>query len=268
MIDLATIAPFVPVVLALGSAAGSVRFIQESQRGVKLRFGKVIRNRNGKPRIYEPGFVLTLPTVHHLRRIHVRTQTLALEPQRVMLADRTVFQIGALVITHVMDDVDAIYQSLFEVDDVAASVEEFSAATLRDVLAGCRYEDLDHPDRLANAVRERLIPRLHSWGTEVDDVKLTDCSPSPETSRMVLIQAEAQMRVQALLTTAAAVGSLPSSLSPTLAAALIGAPVTVTLSESQDEAKIRTATPEHPNFSQHVTLFGGRHQDPDEAVGR
>lgn len=248
MIDTGLIATLAPLLIGGASTLGGIRFIQESQRGVKLRFGKVIRHKNGEPRIYEPGFVFSLPTVHSLRRIHVRTQTLALAPQRVMLSDRTVFTVGALIISHVIDDTDCIYRSLFEVDDVRSSVEEFCAAVLRDVLAASTYDDLADHEGLANQVRERVKPRLKDWGISVDDVKLTDCSPSAETSRMILISTEAKLRTQALQGVVESCASLPTWLSPTLAAALIGTPVSVALTAPQsDQEELARRPPENKN---------------------
>lgn len=215
---------------SLAGALGSIRFVQESQRGVKLRFGRAPRDRQGRPKIVSPGFTLVLPAIHSLRRVHVRTQTLLLDPQTVMLGDRTVFRVGALVITRVTDTPEGVYQNLFEVDDAAESVESYCAAVLRDVLLGINHGDLSDPDTLAETVRSGVAPRLAEWGVEVLDVKLTDCSPTAETARLILIPRETEFRAQALNLAAEALEPLTLGLDPSLAAALIGHPIGVAVS--------------------------------------
>lgn len=194
-----------PVLAPLVGTLTGIRFIQESERGVKLRFGKVVRRRDGTVKIKNPGFLLLVPTVHKLRRTHVRTWTLTLEPQHVMLRDHTVFNVGALVICRIIDTAEGLYAALFEVSNMAASVEAYSAAVLRDVLLGITHRALADPDALATEVRERVRPRLVEWGIEIMDVKLTDCSPTPETARLVLIEAETDFKLAALMRTIAEV---------------------------------------------------------------
>jgi regulator of protease activity HflC (stomatin/prohibitin superfamily) len=198
---------------------------------VKLRWGRAIRNRDGTPRIVEPGFVLTLPTVHRLRRVHVRTQTLALDKQVVMLADNTTFAVGALVVTRIMDTADAVYRALFEVDDVANSVEVYCASALRDVLLTIRYKDLAEPDQIAAQVPERAQRGLADWGVSVEEVRLTDCSPTPETARMILAKTEATAKAEALIQAAGLLDAAGHAIESSLAAALIGTPIAVAVGD-------------------------------------
>lgn len=221
-----------PILAMVATGFGTIRFVQENERGVKLRFGRAIRRSDGNPRIYKPGFALVIPALHSLKRIHIKTQTLELQPQRVMLADHTVFTVGALVITHVIDSAAAIYAALFEVDDVKESVETYCAAALRDVLQSTKYPELADPEALARRVREHVEPRLREWGIQVEDVKLTDCSPSSETARMILIATETTFRVEALKAASTELAEATHHLPATLAAALIGTPVSVALTDA------------------------------------
>ena len=90
--------PFQALVL-LGSALvtvfKSIAFVQEGQRGVKLRFGKAVRYRTGKnagkPKIVDPGFVFMIPYIDKLQRRHVRQETLRLDYQKIMFKDGMIF---------------------------------------------------------------------------------------------------------------------------------------------------------------------------------
>lgn len=226
----------------VGSGAGllsGLRFVQESQRGVKLRFGRVMRNADKSPRIIQPGFVWLIPSVHTLRRIHVRTQTLSLAPQRIMLSDHTVFDVGALGIVRVIDRPAEIYQSLFEVDDVVRSTESYLESALRDVMTAATYQDLANTAKLAQHVMEIAAPRLAHWGIQLDEFRLTDCSPTRETADMILLGTQAGFRVAALKDAIGQLDGYPlDRIPPTVAAALIGTPVAVSLSEAGARASL------------------------------
>jgi regulator of protease activity HflC (stomatin/prohibitin superfamily) len=231
MFDLSTAMTLAPILIPLVTGGAGIRFVQESQRGVKLRFGKAIRRRDGTVKIYHPGFVFALPTLHSLKRIHVRTQTLILEPQQVMLGDMLVFHVGALVVTRILDTPQDVYASLFEVDDVASSCRALCAATLRDVLLAITHDALSNPDALAEMVRVRVAPRLAEWGVDVVDVKLRDCWPTPETASLILTEVGAGFKAKALKSATDRLKEAGIPFSPTLAAALIGTPVSVALGD-------------------------------------
>jgi regulator of protease activity HflC (stomatin/prohibitin superfamily) len=231
--------PLFPVLAPLVGTLTGIRFIQESERGVKLRWGRVVRRRNGTVKIKNPGFLLLIPTMHKLRRTHVRTWTLVLDPQHVMLQDHTVFNVGALVICRVINTSEGIYAALFEVSNMAASVEAYCAATLRDVLLGITHRALADPDALASEVRDRVRSRLAEWGIEIMEVKVTDCSPTPETARLMLIEAEAGFKVEALNRAVSGLDEGCHQIAPTLAAALIGMPVSVAVGAEMASANGR-----------------------------
>jgi regulator of protease activity HflC (stomatin/prohibitin superfamily) len=75
MLSLLAEAPYQVLVL-LGSALvtvfKSIAFVQEGQRGVKLRFGKAVRHRTrenaDQPKIVAPGFVFMIPFIDKLKR--------------------------------------------------------------------------------------------------------------------------------------------------------------------------------------------------------
>src|SRR5262245_14203957 len=110
--------PYQALVL-LGSALvtvfKSIAFVHEGQRGVKLRFGKAVRYRNGKnagqPKIVEPGFVFMIPFIDKLQRRHVRQETIRLDYQKIMFKDGMIFQVSA----QLMFTVTYLYSAMCEI---------------------------------------------------------------------------------------------------------------------------------------------------------
>ena len=84
-----------------GALVKGIAFIREGQAGVKLRFGKAVRDKQGVPKVYGPGFQFMIPFVHSLVRRHVRQTALRSDLPHIMLADHTVFEVSTVVIFRV-----------------------------------------------------------------------------------------------------------------------------------------------------------------------
>lgn len=244
MVD--SVAPLMPAIAGAVTAMGGVikgsRFIQEGERGVKLRFGRVIRRRDGSPKIIEPGFVFVIPTIEHLRRAHVRTDTIDLPTQTVVLADRMAFNVSAVVIVQVQDSPAAIYRCLFEVEDVEKAVTDYCTAELRTVLSGLTHERVTDATSVAVQIKEAVSARLQQWGLNVDEVMLTDCEPTPESARAILTAASAKLRADALVAAADDLAKCDSlrQVPPVVAAAVIGTPVATALTGASSRQAIDT----------------------------
>lgn len=218
-----------PLLAATGGAISGAKFVQEGQRGLKLRFGKVVRNRNGRPKVVRPGFCFVIPTIEHLRRTHVRQRTFNFPTQAVMLRDGTVFHVSAVLVCRLQDDDSAIYRALFEIDDLPGSVSDYCSAVLYEALSERTHDQIADRESLLDEVTERVTPKLTEWGVHLDRFQITDCSPSSDTARLILISTETGFRAQALIDAGTTLTSHNLPMSPTVAAALIGTPVSVAL---------------------------------------
>ena len=201
---------------------------------MKLRFGKLVRHksgpRKGHPRVYNPGFAFTLPTVHSLKRQHIRATTINCHDQTVVLADGTVFTMSAMIVHHVHDDPDAIYRVLFVITDLETSVENHCMAILREIVQSKTSKQLlEDTAEISDEMAKRARPRLEEWGVDLDAFELTDCSPTAETTRMLLAGAETKVRTDALNKAAEDLGTTIDKLDPSLAAALVGAPLVTSI---------------------------------------
>src|SRR5262245_65899537 len=108
--------PYQALVL-LGSALvtvfKSIAFVQEGQRGVKLRFGRAVRYRTrknaGRPKIVDPGFVFMIPIRDKLQRRHVRQEAIRLDYKTIMFKDGTIFQVTAMLLLTCTDVFKAMF---------------------------------------------------------------------------------------------------------------------------------------------------------------
>lgn len=218
------------IVGAVGAAFKTFRFVHEGERGIKLRFGRALRGKNGMPRIIEPGFVWLIPFVDSLKRHHVRQQTINLASQTIMIQDGFTFIVSAMVILKIKD----IYKALFEIAEVDNSISDLCMGILRDKVQLLKYFELLETGRISSSLLSELKEKAAEWGIEFLAFKLTDCAPTPETSQAISVMATARMRVEALKEVGKSVGLELNVMNPNLAAALIGIPLTVALGDNRN----------------------------------
>lgn len=201
-------------------AVKSIKFIQEGEKGIRLRFGKATRESNGVPIIQEPGFIVLIPFMDTLMRRHVRQQTLEFNGQRVMIKDGLIFQVKSILLFRVTD----VYKALFEFDDLGKSVGDICMALLRKELSERDYTQLMSPE-VAEHVLTQLKERSSPWGLELIQFSLVEAAPTPETSNLLNATLAAKFRADALKTAAQELEVEVSSIDPFLAGVLVGLPL-------------------------------------------
>lgn len=66
----------------------SLFVVQEGQRGIVLRFGKVLRDRDNKPLIYNPGLHMKIPFIETVKNLDARTQTMENQADRFVTMEK------------------------------------------------------------------------------------------------------------------------------------------------------------------------------------
>ncbi|XOD69978.1 MAG: protease modulator HflC [Sodalis sp. (in: enterobacteria)] len=67
---------------------GSLFVVQEGQRGIVLRFGKVLRDLDKKPWIYDPGLHIKIPFIETVKNLDVRIQTMENQADRFVTMEK------------------------------------------------------------------------------------------------------------------------------------------------------------------------------------
>ena len=241
----------------LASVFKAFKFVQEGELGIKLRFGRALKNKDKSPRIIQPGFVLLIPFVESLKRHHVRQQTLRLDHQKVMIAQGLIFNISAVVIFRVKD----IYRALFEIDDLDNSLIDLSMGILRDVLSSKDYMELANMATISEELLHKLQEKAEEWGASFIQFKLTDCSPTAETAPLVNAGAGVKMKMEALKIAATEMGVDFTTIPPILAATLVGTPLVASVSSDnlyQDRQQMA-----HQGKKEKKSLFPHEKEDPE-----
>ena len=68
---------FIPfIVIVVIGIFTSLFVVEEGNRGIVLRFGKVLRDAKDVPRVYEPGLHFKLPLIDSVKLLDARIQTM------------------------------------------------------------------------------------------------------------------------------------------------------------------------------------------------
>ncbi len=134
---------FVAVLFVIYLLASAVRIVQEYERGVIFRLGRVLGRAKG------PGLFFLIPIADRMVKVQLRTVTLAVPPQEVITRDNVPARVDAVIYFRVVDP----NKSVLEVEDYGLATSQISQTTLRSVLG---QKDLD--DLLTNreAINEEL----------------------------------------------------------------------------------------------------------------
>ncbi|MFP1739127.1 protease modulator HflC [Lonsdalea quercina] len=76
------------LILVLLVIYASLFVVQEGQRGIVMRFGKVLRDDENKPLIYEPGLHVKIPVLESVKTLDARIQTMENQADRFITKEQ------------------------------------------------------------------------------------------------------------------------------------------------------------------------------------
>jgi regulator of protease activity HflC (stomatin/prohibitin superfamily) len=179
---------FLIVIAALLLLAGAIRIVKQYERGVVLRFGKLVGVRN-------PGFNLIIPVVDHLTRVSLRIVPYVLEPQEVITRDNVTVKVDAVVYFMVIDPVKAI----INVENYKEAIIQLALTTLRSVLGQSELDELlAHRDQINLKLRQIIDEQSETpWGVRATLVEVKDVLLPEAMQRSMAKQAEAEREKRA-----------------------------------------------------------------------
>ncbi|MEU5724132.1 SPFH domain-containing protein [Micromonospora sp. NPDC047738] len=180
----AIVAVVIVVVLALIVLSLSVRLVQQYQRGVVFRFGRVL------DRIRQPGFHLIIPVADRMVRVSMQTTVIGVPAQGVITRDNVTLTVDAVVYYRVVDPVKA----LVNVRDYPAAVLQVAQTALRSVIGKADLDTLLRDRDKINAELKAVIdaPTEKPWGLLIERVEVKDVSLPEGMKRSMSRQAEAE----------------------------------------------------------------------------
>jgi regulator of protease activity HflC (stomatin/prohibitin superfamily) len=188
-----TVGP-IGILVALGFAAAScLKILQEYERGVLFRLGR-LQGAKG------PGFILVIPGVDRMVRVDLRIVTTDVPPQDVVTRDNVYIKVNAVVLFRVIDPVKAINN----VESYLESTYQYAQTTLRSVLGSVELDEvLSERESLNKRIQSILDQHTEPWGIKVSAVEIKQVDLPKEMQRAMAQQAEAERQRRAKVIMAA-----------------------------------------------------------------
>ena len=182
--------PLAVIVILIISAA--VRIVQEYERGVIFRLGRVVGAKG-------PGLFFIIPIIDKMIKIDLRTVTMDVPPQDVITRDNVPVRVDAVIYFRVLDPVKAVV----EVSDYIFATSQIAQTTLRSVLGQAELDDLlARREEINKRLREIIDGATDPWGIKVSDVEVKAVDMPQGMQRAMARQAEAERERRGKIITA------------------------------------------------------------------
>ena len=225
------------LVVLLYFLASSFKVLNEYERGVIFRFGRLARaiiNPGGEGN--GPGILLLLPMIDKMVRVSTRTIAMDVPSQDVITRDNVSVKVNAVIYFRVVNAESAIV----EVEDYLYATSQIAQTTLRSVLGESELDELLAERERTNRKLQRIIDdHTDPWGIKVTAVEVKHVDLPSDMQRAMARQAEAEREKRAKIIHAE--GELQASEKLAQAARIMAAePITIQLRYLQTLTEIGT----------------------------
>lgn len=214
------------LVILLYLVFSAVRILNEYERGVIFRFGrlaKAVFNPGGQGN--GPGILFLFPLIDKMVRVSLRTVAMDVPSQDVITKDNVSVKVNAVIYFRVVNPESAIV----EVEDFLYATSQIAQTTLRSVLGQSELDELLAEREQINRKLQQIIDEhTDPWGIKVTVVEVKHVDLPTEMQRAMARQAEAEREKRAKIIHAE--GELQASEKLAQAAVIIAAePITIQL---------------------------------------
>ncbi|WP_416211565.1 SPFH domain-containing protein [Frankia sp. Cas3] len=183
------------IVIAVLVLLTSLRTVQQYERGLVFRFGRL------RPKLRSPGLTLVVPFgVDHIVKVNMRIVAMSVPTQECITRDNVTLTVEAVVYFRVIDPVKAIVN----VENYTFAVTEVAQTSLRSVIGRSELDQLLSDQERVNAELRAVIdePTEKPWGVKIERVELKDLALPESMKRSMSKQAEAERERRARVITA------------------------------------------------------------------
>ena len=174
--------PLLIIVLVVMFLASAIKILNEYERGVIFRLGRLIGSKG-------PGLIILIPLVDKMQKVSLRLVVLDVPPQDVITRDNVSVKVNAVVYFRVIDPNKAI----IEVDNYLYATSQLSQTTLRSICGEATLDELlSEREKLNLRIQEILDRHTDPWGIKVTNVELKQIDLPDEMKRAMAKQAEAE----------------------------------------------------------------------------
>jgi regulator of protease activity HflC (stomatin/prohibitin superfamily) len=172
----------VVIALVVMFLASAIKILNEYERGVIFRLGRLINTKG-------PGLVIIIPLVDRMQKVSLRLVTLDVPSQDIITKDNVSLKVNAVVYFRVMISEKAIV----EVENFLYATSQLAQTTLRSVCGEAALDDLLAEREKINLKLQAILDKATDpWGIKVTTVEIKHIDLPDEMKRAMAKQAEAE----------------------------------------------------------------------------
>jgi regulator of protease activity HflC (stomatin/prohibitin superfamily) len=169
-----------------------VRTVQQYQKGVVFRFGKIVRMQG-------PGLNWIIPVFETLRKIDLRTVTLPVPAQKIITKDNVSVDVSAVSYYRIVDPV----KSIVAIQSVEEAIDQIAQTSLRNIVGKFQLDEILSEREAINAEITKILDSYtEPWGVVVSSVDIKDIQLPDDMQRAIAKQAEAEREKRAKIISA------------------------------------------------------------------
>lgn len=176
------------VVVLLIIIANGVRIINQYERGVVFRLGKV------RAEVKQPGLRLIIPIIDQMRKVSMQIVTLPVDSQKIITKDNVSIDVSAVAYYQVIDPI----KSVVEIQNVVAAIYQIAQTTVRNIVGQSSLDEvLSETTAINEKIKVVLEASTEKWGVLVSTVEVKDIQLPDSMQRAMAKQAEAEREKRA-----------------------------------------------------------------------
>ena len=175
------------VIILLAIISSAIKIVQEYERGVIFRLGRLVGAKG-------PGLFFIIPFIDRMVKVDLRTITLDVPSQEAITKDNVTVKVNAVVYFRVLNPSDAVVQ----IEDYRRATWNIAQTTLRNVLGQSELDEiLSAREKINHKLQQIIDEATEPWGIKVSIVEVKDVELPQTMQRAMARQAEAEREKRA-----------------------------------------------------------------------
>jgi regulator of protease activity HflC (stomatin/prohibitin superfamily) len=178
---------FILLIIVLIILGLSIRIVNQYERGIVFRLGKVIG-------VKDPGLRLIIPLVDRMVKVSLRIITMPIQSQKIITQDNVSIDVAAVAYYKVIDPLNAV----IVIENYNVAVNQVSQTTVRNVVGQFVLDDiLSSTLKINEKIKEIIDTHSEPWGITVETVEIKDIKLPENMRRVMAKQAESEREKRA-----------------------------------------------------------------------
>ncbi len=174
-------------IIALVIIIAGLKIVQQYERGVVFRLGRVVGEK-------EPGLRIIIPLIDQLRKVRLQTITMPIVSQKIITRDNVSIDVAAVAYYKVVDATKA----LVAIADVASAVNQIAQTSVRNIAGQFALDDiLSQTVKINEQIKAVIDKQTEEWGVQVTIVEIKDIQLPESMQRAMAKEAEAEREKRA-----------------------------------------------------------------------